>query len=710
MRERRAIFLTVLMALFVFATTTTSDRQVFAAPTWTARATDANRNWITLFASDDGTKLIGTVENGKLMRSTDSGVTWTEVTSLGDQNWYGVFGTPDGQKVMATVARGPVFLSNDYGVTWTRLTSLGERWWSDGAMSADGQQIMFVGNADVPNGDPDVGYIYRSTNGGSTWTLTNMARYPSSATMSRDGRYRAFGEYSLKLYTSSDFGVTWTVRDSGADRYYTELTSSDSGQYMYAATLYDKVLRSTDYGVTWSQLSVLPHQTYRNVRTSSDGKRVIASAQDGFVYASDDYGVTWTSAWDDAQRNWFASAMSRDGSKTFIAKYGGHAYSSSFFGVAVSAPAAVTATASYGLRKSIDVSWQSVTNAGSYTLNLYDSSGSTQLATISGISPGLTSRTITTSDYANLDDNTSYRVSVRTEGTATQYGGVTESSAVAVTTNLSTVTTSTSSTTTSSTTTVPQTTSPSTTVTTAAPATTVAPLNAVSVTTVAIGQKDIATVSPTSVVQNAVSTSTSSTTIAPLVSANSGASSTEVSAPEAPSVSPGEVSALVDGELVEGLVTRENNALVASVGTITATITGVSPDGQRISLDSDGNLRLEENDFIQVEAEGYGSGESVDVWIYSTPTRIGSTTASADGKISARFELPKNLEAGNHRVVLNGLNKEGTPVVLGIGLKFGAQPTTSTTTRVLIAIPIALAVAAGFILPTTIRRRRRAAA
>lgn len=706
-RERRAIFLTVLMALFVFATTTTSNPPASAAPTWTARANDANRKWIALFASDDGTKIIGTVENGTLMRSVDSGATWTAVTALGNRNWMSVFGTPDGQKVMATVGRGPVFISNDFGATWTQVTAVGSRWWSDGAMSSDGQQITFVGNADVPNGDPDIGYIYRSTDGGTTWTLTNMARYPGAATMSRDGRYRAFGEYSLNLYTSSDYGATWTMRDAGVNRYYTDLSSSDSGQYMYAATLYHKIMRSTDYGETWTIVAALPSQTYRTVRTSANGQRVIASAQNGFVYASNDYGVTWTSSWDDVRRNWFAAAMTRDGATVFAAQYDGYFYDRDFFAATVSAPASITVAPTSGQRKSIDVSWQAVANVGSYTVKLYNSAGTGTLKTITGISPSATSYTVTTADYASLADNTSYRVSVTAVAAATQYGGVTETSKELVTTAPVPTTTTTTATTTTTTTTAPATT---TTELTVAPTTTEVPTIAASVTTVATGQKDIAAVSPTSVAQNAASTSTSSTTIAPLVSANSGASSAEVSAPEAPSVSPGEAGALVDGELVEGSVTRENNALVASVGAITATITGVSPDGQRISLDSDGNLRLEENDFIQVEAEGYESGESVDVWMYSTPTRIGTATASAEGKISARFELPKNLEAGNHRVVLNGLNKEGTPVILGIGLKFGAQQTTSTTTRVLIAVPIALAVAAGFILPTTVRRRRRAAA
>lgn len=111
-RDRRSFLAATLLAV-VCISSVVSGHSASAAATWTARANDATRHWVSLFSSDDGTKLFGTVENGTLMRSSDSGVTWTPVSSLGNKNWISVFGTPDGQKVMATVGRGPVYLSND---------------------------------------------------------------------------------------------------------------------------------------------------------------------------------------------------------------------------------------------------------------------------------------------------------------------------------------------------------------------------------------------------------------------------------------------------------------------------------------------------------------------------------------------------------------------------------------------------------------------
>ena len=84
----------------------------------------------------------------------------------------------------------------------------------------------------------------------------------------------------------------------------------------------------------------------------------------------------------------------------------------------ITTPTAPTVESSLSTRKYISVSWSSVANSTSYTLKLYDSSGSNLLATISSVSG--TSRAITASDYASIADETGYRVSLTAIGN-TQY-------------------------------------------------------------------------------------------------------------------------------------------------------------------------------------------------------------------------------------------------------------------------------------------------
>ncbi len=226
------------------------------------------------------------------------------------------------------------------------------------------------------------------------------------------------------------------------------------------------------------------------------------------------------------------------------------------------------------------------------------------------------------------------------------------------------------------------------------------------------GQASVETIAPTNGPTTTVlsplrvqSVQATTTTIPRVVTTVANAP-TEV-APKAPAVAPGEASAVVDGETISATLSRVNNQITATARDISTTISGLTPDGQRVALNTEGNLVLNEGDKIVVEASGVEPDEDVAVWMFSTPTKLGVIAADASGKISGTFNLPNGIESGEHRVVLSATSRNGTDVVLGIGLSYGAVNSGSTLTRVLIAIPIALAVAFGVILPNQLRRRRK---
>jgi hypothetical protein len=246
----------------------------------------------------------------------------------------------------------------------------------------------------------------------------------------------------------------------------------------------------------------------------------------------------------------------------------------------------------------------------------------------------------------------------------------------------------------------PTTTTPST--TTVAPVVTSAPTSASESNVVDTNTNVIA--SPQTTRQN----STVATVAPPVVSTTTvpPTTTTTIPAPSAPELSSGEAGALVDGEEVETTLTRSNNALVVSGAGIEASVYGMSPEGARIDLDEDGLLRLDTQDQVVVEAEGYEAGNVVDVWMYSTPTRLGQLTADAAGLIQGSFLLPESLETGDHRVVLDGQNSRGQEVILGIGVSVGEVEQSSLLSRLLIIVPVSLAILAALIIPTTLRRRR----
>jgi hypothetical protein len=233
------------------------------------------------------------------------------------------------------------------------------------------------------------------------------------------------------------------------------------------------------------------------------------------------------------------------------------------------------------------------------------------------------------------------------------------------------------------------------------------------VTTVAQGQASVATVAPTTTTL-AVSGAkggpipTTTTTSNPKkLEVAATTTTTTVVPPVVDKVSTGESAVQIDGVKTDATVTRENNQMVVTAGSLSATLSGLDKGGKTSPLDSDGNIHLAAGDVIKISVGGFKPGSLVEVWLFSTPTKLGSAVVGADGAINGLFSIPLGIESGSHRVVISAKLPNGKPTTFTLGILVGDISTTSTLTRVLIAIPITLAIGFGFLLPTQLRRRRK---
>jgi hypothetical protein len=184
---------------------------------------------------------------------------------------------------------------------------------------------------------------------------------------------------------------------------------------------------------------------------------------------------------------------------------------------------------------------------------------------------------------------------------------------------------------------------------------------------------------------------------------------TTVGPPNIAKVSAGESSVLVDGVKTNTKVARENNSMIVTAGAVSATLSGINDQGKTVPLDSDGSVRLSAGDSIKVAVGGFKPDSEVEVWLFSTPLRLGSASVGSDGSMSKTFILPAGVKSGNHRVAVLAKLPNGKTATFTLGIVVGEFSTTSTLTRVLIAIPIALAIGFGLILPNRLRRRRTTA-
>ena len=265
--------------------------------------------------------------------------------------------------------------------------------------------------------------------------------------------------------------------------------------------------------------------------------------------------------------------------------------------------------------------------------------------------------------------------------------------------------------------------SPAVTTTTAAPALSI--VIQAPVTTVAQGQASVATLAPTTTTLPVLganglpvptTTTTSTTTVAPARSRTVVTTTTTTVPPIVKNAAPappvvdkvdaGQSSVQVDGVKTDAVVTRSNNQMVVTAGSLSATLSGLDKTGNRAALDSNGVVHLDVGDVIKISLGGFKPESIVEVWLFSTPTKLGTAEVGADGKMSGAYKLPFGTKSGSHRVVVSAKLPNGKPTTFTLGILVGNISKTSTLTRILIAIPISLAIGFGFLLPTQFRRRR----
>ena len=260
----------------------------------------------------------------------------------------GVVGNRDTYFMGAT--GGGVWKTTNAGASWKNV--------SDGffggsigavAVSESNPQILYVGcgektwRGNVSSGDG----IYKSTDGGTTWTFCGLpdSRHISRIRIDPKNEDRVFaavmGHVSgpneeRGVYRSLDGGTSWErVLFVNADAGAVDLTfAPDDASVLYATTWRARRLpwrfdsggegsaihKSTDGGTTWTDLSKnkgLPEGPLGIAGIAcapSKKQRVYAQveAKEGGLFRSDDGGTTWTKVNDDRnlrQRAWYYSRV-----------------------------------------------------------------------------------------------------------------------------------------------------------------------------------------------------------------------------------------------------------------------------------------------------------------------------------------------------------------------------------------------------------------
>ena len=234
-------------------------------------------------------------------------------------------------------------------------------------------------------------------------------------------------------------------------------------------------------------------------------------------------------------------------------------------------------------------------------------------------------------------------------------------------------------------------------------------------TTVALGQSQIPVVSSvpkssaTTVAPQVTVTTTSTTTTTTTTTPAKSSQTVAPKAPSAPSADSGSAAVQVGGKTETATVERADNQLVVSAGALKAVVGGLKPDGSQISLDNDGNVRLNTGDIVRIKVAGFKPKTVMEAWLFSTPVLLGKTTVGADGTVTGNFSIPKNAPEGAHRIVIVAQTTDGKPATLAIGINVGEWDSGPGVPIWLIMLPLAFAVVGALLVPAQRRRRRRRA-
>jgi photosystem II stability/assembly factor-like uncharacterized protein len=162
------------------------------------------------------------------------------------------------QKIYAISATGGLFISTDGAQNWnvTGTDNLFRTNTASICIDYTNDQTLYLGTGD-PNYYSTYYGIYKSTNGGTTWSASNTGignRLAVEILMSPTNNNVLIAATNDGIWKSTDAGATWTVKKTGGD--FTDMNfKPGDANIVYAAT-HTQFFRSIDQGNTWTLVSL----------------------------------------------------------------------------------------------------------------------------------------------------------------------------------------------------------------------------------------------------------------------------------------------------------------------------------------------------------------------------------------------------------------------------------------------------------------------
>ncbi len=287
----------------------------YSTPAKIARSTDGGASWSTIGTLSEGYvqwMTVDAVDANKLYavggsythRSTDGGENWAS-TYLTNYVFWGMAVHPTETGVI--FGAGTKFESGLVRMSMHKSTDGGENWSS--TVLYDGETASFARGMAVASSNPDIIYVcgytfdvevyplvYRSTDGGVTFEdvtsdlptgfyLYAVGVHPTNPDIVYLGA-------ATGIYRSTDGGGSWTYQHSATTNYSIVTTPLDEDLVYCGA--YNSVYKSTDAGATWTDGGTgLEGYDWRGVAINRHDPAVVYTGNRVGFFKTTDAGTSW---------------------------------------------------------------------------------------------------------------------------------------------------------------------------------------------------------------------------------------------------------------------------------------------------------------------------------------------------------------------------------------------------------------------------------
>lgn len=135
-------------------------------------------------------------------------------------------------------------------------------------------------------------------------------------------------------------------------------------------------------------------------------------------------------------------------------------------------------------------------------------------------------------------------------------------------------------------------------------------------------------------------------------------------------MAPDKAQVLIDGKLIDLIVVinDDNSATIELPGQFVVRVIPTLPEDSVVLSDGTTGLRVYRNRTVSIQGEGFAKESEVEVWMNSTPIKLGTAMTDTNGAFSESFTTPLGIELGEHTLTLSGNLPDGTLSKTSIGL------------------------------------------